>query len=426
VESASYLGIASLLLLAVAARRRVQFAESRFWWATLGMLVVLSAGTSLTLDNLKIPLPADALWHACFAFRMTRVPARFNLLAVIVAAVIASAGLAHMLRRLRTEEGRNLLVVLLVLLIVGDMSMNNCAFANSPIPPMPESYQFLSRLDPGATIVEVPQFHSGGALMNAQAAYWQDTHRLRTTAGYSGQSNKIVDELSVEPSPFEAFRMHEPNYVAKRFPYATDLVRNTDFLNYTWLYLTAHDLRYVMHHYLDDPTREIQVFGQNVRKWFEPATIHDDGVVAVYDRDRMARPTQPTILPTTGWGQRHNVGVQRSCAVRKHAVLLAYNPDPATPVQFAMEARAVRHTRQVRLRDGKQVLAVWTIGPGAPQVLLSPPFRLDGLQELVLEADGEEKPRMDPSGKIEVDPQPHAYRVIQILLRPSPTEPRTK
>jgi hypothetical protein len=418
VESGSYLGLASIGLLAVVLRRRVRFAESRFWWLALATLVLLSMGTSIVIDGLKVPLPAEGLWHACFAFRMIRVPARFNLLAVIVAAVIASAGLAHLLRRLRTEEGRNLLVTLLVLLIVADMGMAPFAAGGAPIPPMPEAYRFLSQRDPGAAIVEVPQFHSAGSLLSASGAYWHDTHRLRTTAGYSGQSNKVLDELAVEPSPFSAFRMLDPKYVEKSYPYSADVVRNVHFLDYAWLYLTTHDLSYVVHHYHAEAVPEMKVHNQHLREQLGAATIYDDGKIAIYDRDRLDPPRQVIVLPTSGWGQRLQLGPQWSCAVRREAILSAYSPNPSEPLRFAMEAKALRHSRRVRLLNGDREIASWTIKPDAFQVLISPPFTLDELQTLVLEADGEDNPRNDPNGKIEVDPQPHAYRVAQVLLEP--------
>src|SRR5262249_30041574 len=92
-ECCSYLGVVALLLRAYAAALRVRFREHGFWWLCLAMVVVLSGGTAWNLDGYTITLPGYWLKRYVGVFQMIRVPARFNLFAAVVAAVVASCGL---------------------------------------------------------------------------------------------------------------------------------------------------------------------------------------------------------------------------------------------------------------------------------------------------------------------------------------------
>ena len=71
--------------------------------------------------------------------------------------------------------------------------------ALSPLPAKPAGYRFITDRDPAATILDVPQFGTGGGKLNAACSYWQSYHRARTTAGYSGQGNIRYDDLMIWP-----------------------------------------------------------------------------------------------------------------------------------------------------------------------------------------------------------------------------------
>jgi hypothetical protein len=98
-ERTSYLGVVTLVLIAYAAIRRVRFSGAGYLWSALALVVVLSFGSHWHVGGWTISLPSDWLWHGFPVYRMTRVPARFNLFAAVLAGVVAAAGLRHLLAR---------------------------------------------------------------------------------------------------------------------------------------------------------------------------------------------------------------------------------------------------------------------------------------------------------------------------------------
>lgn len=72
-----------------------------------------------------------------------------------------------------------------------------------------------------------------------------------------------------------------------------------------------------------------------------------------------------------------------------------YNPDPDQELALTLEAEAGPESWPVRLKKGNDVLARWAILPGVGRTYTSPPIRLDGVQELIFERDGDRPPSED-------------------------------
>jgi hypothetical protein len=241
-------------------------------------------------------------------------------------------------------------------------------------------------------------------------------HRLPTTAGYSGQSNKPFDERTVESSPFAAFRLLDPNYLARPESVAIDLVQDVRFRDYAWLHLTANGVRYAVLHHRPEAVPEVKVELAALRAQLEPGTIFTDDQTAVFDRERLGPPARAVVVPTTGWGQRTPLRGLRTCAVRSEARLLAYNPRPDQLVRIAIEATAHRRPRTITLHASGQVVTTWHLEPGTSQQLVSPDLRFAGLKEFVLESDGDDRPHSNRARKLEIDPQPFSYRVSSLRV----------
>ena len=192
---------------------------------------------------------------------------------------------------------------------------------------MPGCYAFMERAAPGAPFVEVPQFGSGGSGLNSVCTYWQSFHRGRTTAGYCGQGNAHFDNLLAYNSPFYAEAIAQPTFLADpdRIPLALDGV--FAFRDYAWLYLTAHDLRFVVVHRWPGAVDPASSPGlDRLKSALAAAKVYEDAGSIVYDRDRLPAPARPVMITTGGWriGGEH----ARVRVAERSARLLVYNPDP--------------------------------------------------------------------------------------------------
>ena len=204
-ECCSYLGMVGLGLVLYTAVIRARFARATFWWATLFVLIVLSGGAAWKVGRYEIPLPAIWLKRNVLLFEQIRAPARFNLFAAVVAALVAAQGLKELLSRLRGRWSRAAVFAALAVVALADLAI--VPYGAASIPPMPGCYSFMKQAAPGAAFLEVPQFGSGGSFLYALCSYWQSHHRGRTSAGYCGQGNAVFDNLLTYNSPFEATRL---------------------------------------------------------------------------------------------------------------------------------------------------------------------------------------------------------------------------
>jgi hypothetical protein len=378
-------------------------------------MVVLSLGANATIGGRRISLPSYWLWRVFPPYRFIRVPARFNLFAAVVAALLAAGGLRGLLRSLRSGWGRAGVALCLGTLSVADLAM--VPFGTpSPIPAVPAIYAELFRARPGSTVLEVPQYRSDGSLLNAVCGYWQASHRGRTSAGYSGLPNLAYDNLIYRTSPFQDERLADPAYLVAGPTIARlDLLRDVDFDAYTWLYLKYHGFSYVVLHRngLGGDPGHLARLCERLR----PGLIYEDPSLAVYDRECLAPPAGLTVLLASGWRQRAGGGHALSCAVGAEARIAAYQPRPGGKVRLTLTASAFREPRRVRLVTGGIEVASWRLDPDRLRTLTSPRFCLPGgIQELALVSDGVARPVHNREMASEGDRTPYSLRVSEVGL----------
>jgi hypothetical protein len=420
VECASYLGLATLGLIAYAAACRVPFARRRFWWFTLGFLVILSCGATWRIAGHRVELPGAWLWKHVIAFRMIRVPARFNLLAAVFAAVVASAALRHLLGRIGRPSRRGAVLAGVVVLSVADLGM--VPFGSVPLPEMPACYRFLRRRDPGALYVEIPQFPSAAAsALNAMAAYWQSFHGGRTTAGYGAHPNERFDDLIGLTTPFDAYALLNPHHITDTDLGRVTITNRVWIADYTWLFLKAFDIRYVIYHKWDDARSGLPLHLDALRAMLAPARIYEDAQTIVYDRDKLPPPTRPTVLCTEGWRRAFIWKGKLSRVVGRNGSLLIYSPGPGEAITLQVEAAALHHRRTVRLATEDRELARWEVSADVLTSQTSPPFRLaQGIHAITIESDREERPRNSRESPIEGDRRPYSLRVTEVRVQSQP------
>ncbi len=396
----SYLGIVTCFLLYLALSRRVRFARSWFWWSMLGAMLVLSLGAYWTIGSHQVPLPGLWLRKYVFAFRPIRVPARFNLFVAVCAAVVAAAGLKHLLASLPNRGWRAVAFGGIVVLALADLS--SVPFGSSPPPPMPAAYDYVLKRDPRAAILESPQCNYGFHLP-AACTYWQSTHGGRTSAGYTASLNLRQEHLLVENSPFTAALLAKPEYLAEPRIAMLDIVRDVDFSDYAWLYLNYHDFRFVVLHQRSGSFPEAPVRLDRIKERMAPARVFEDEATAVYDASLFKPPSRPTALCTEGWRYRADWKGRHVRLTGSSARLAIYNPDPGRELSLILEAVSYRKPRHVRLVANGVEVASWEVGPGEFKTFESPSFALSaGIQEVKIECDGAEspsKPRYAPANE---------------------------
>jgi hypothetical protein len=402
-EACSYLGLVTIALLGYAAACRVRFPRASYWWLALGLLVVLSGGVYWTFGPVRVRLPGHWLWNRLFLVRLIRAPCRFNLLAAVVAAVLASAGLQHLLARFHSRAARAVACSVLGMIALMDLSVVPFNNGGETLPRLPACYAFIKGQDPAAAIVDVPQYPSGWHnAFHGVCTYWQSLHRCPTTAGYTGVNNFTYDVNVLEPSPFSGLRLADPDYLAR--PQAEALVP-ADFRDYVWLYLTFHRIRYVVLHteaplLLNHLGKELVDTGvlERLRSQLESAKVFEDENAAVYDRERLEPPKRPVILALAGWrclSDRPPFVEHCISSIATAGRLAVYNPDPDNELTFTLEAMTGPEPRLALLKKGDELLARWDVVTGGLRTYTSPPIRLDGVQELVLENDGEGRTLQD-------------------------------
>ena len=378
VERASYLGVVSIGLIAYAGVRRVRFKRSGYWWATLAMLVVLSFGASSRIGGVEVPMPCGWLRDLLPPVRLMRVPARLNLFAAVVGALIAAAGARHLLGLLPGPRSRGLVVAGLAALAVADLGM--APFPTSVMPEAPTIYGELLADEPDAAFLEVPQYHDASTppcwALNALCGLWQSEHHGRTAAGYSANSNKRYEDLAGRPSPFADLLLATPGYLSDPDRLTVDLVSGVRFGDYAWLYLTAHGFDYVvLHHWLtDSPDASYRPQVERLRELLRPAEVYEDDRVVVYDRRRLPTPTAAVALPTEGWSCGPFPAA--SVALRDPATIAVYRPMSSPAPRLSIVARAMGGPRTLSVRlDGREV-ARWVVSADDFRTYATPPLPL--------------------------------------------------
>lgn len=418
-ETASYLGVVPLGLIAYALARRVRFPRSGYWWSVFALLVVLSMGATARWGRLRVDLPGSLLWSVFPPFRLIRVPARFNLPACVVAAVLAAAGLRDLLGRLPRGWARAAAWCAAVLLTAADLAVS--PFMTSRPPGSPAGYALLDRVAPGASVLDAPLVGSAaGHPLPAVCAYWQSRRGGRTTAGYSGVANVRFDHLMVHGSPFGARELADPAYLADPTRQTFGVVTDVPFLDYAWLYLTAHEIDHVVLHHWPGSVHQYLVRFERLDAVLAGAKIYGDAATTVFARARLPMPSGPIVLCGEGWRSRPGWPGPLTRVTFPDAQIIAYSPGPGRDLTFRLRASAFRAPRAVRLLSGGVELARWRVEPGAPRTYLSPPFRLpEGLHHLTLATDGAARPRAHREA-FDDGLTPYSLRVTEIGLRSDP------
>lgn len=413
----AYLGLATLGLLLYAAGARVRFARRSFWWVVLISLVVLSRGAYLHLAGHAIPLPALWIRKVFIGFRLIREVDRFHLFAMVVACVVASAGLAHLLGRLRRPAWQALALLGVLGLTVADLGRT---WHGTPIPSLPPCYGQILAHDPQASFLEVNDPELESAL-----GYWQSLHGGRTSASFSGLSNvRHVNQVALN-SPFRSGNLVDPNFLASDDPTSFDLLTQATFADQAPLFLHASDLRYVVVHRLDakgQPWTPTALPRLEAKLAAAGALVFEDDRTRVYARDRLPLPSRPSLIATRGWRAGWDGTMTRMASRR--AELAVYRPEGSGPVRIGLQAQAAGHDRMVSLVDpGGAVLARWRVGAGRFDTHESPALDLPaGLNRLALVSDGESRLDRTFDG---LDPGPVSLTVQRLTIRPEPgPEPR--
>jgi len=418
----AYLGVVTLGLIAYAALGRVKFAGRGYWWAVLLMLVTLSLGAHAWVFGYDISLPGAWLKKYFIGFRMIRVPARFCLFAAVGAALVAAAGLHHLLIRIKAAWARRAVLGLVTVLAVVDLTV--MTYPTRTVPPVPPCYAFIRQQDPRAVIADVPHFNDGGFHLPAMSSYWQSFHGGTTTGGYTAFVNTQQNNLLSYTSPFGAYRLADVNFLAHPEDEQFELINHVDFRSYVWLYLTVHQIRYVVFHHAAGAFPELAIHPERTEWLLREALVYNDAETAVFDREKLAPPTRPMILYDRGWGHRTIRRADYTIMVDQSARLWAYNPTADQPMILTLDAAGHKTARRVVLRADGVELTRWTVPPSETELIASPPLKLSaGLHELTLTSDGDAPPsRTDVH--IPGDKTPFSLWVTGISFGPAHWEAR--
>ncbi len=413
----SYLGVVTLGLIAYAALARVHFKGRGYWWAAFALLLTLSLGAHTWVFGHDVSLPAFWLKKYFVGFRMIRVPARFNLFAAVVAAVVASAGLHHFLARFKSHWARRVILGVLTVATLADL--NAVPYQTMTVPPIPPCYEAILKADPAATIADVPYFNAGSFQLPSLVTYWQSIHGAKTSAGYTAFVNTRQDNLMSYNSPFNAFLLAKPDFLEHQDNERFEFTSNADFRSYVWLYLTAHDLRYVVFHHGPGAFPEFPVHPKRAEDLLRMSCIYYDPDTAVFDRDRLPRPTRPTFLYDRGWNNRVLRWGKLNIMLGREGRVLVYNPTPDQPLTLTLDVAAHKTPKQVTLKADGVELTRWTVAPTSTAMLASPAFSLgEGLHELTITSDGDDKPSRSDA-HIQDDKTPFSLWATGIGLEPA-------
>lgn len=419
-EGASYLGVVALALLAYAAVRRVRFPRASYWWAALALLVVLSFGVSVEVGPYAVPMPGRWLWDALPVFRLTRNPGRFNLLACQCAAVIAAAGLAHLLARLKRPAARVGVVAALAVAVTADLRSN--AFVGATVPPLPAYHRALMAAGARPSLLDVPMMPSGACdTLGSTAAYWQSFHRGRTSAGYSGHDNDRFNELVYHGSPYNTAQARRPDFLDDPDHETLGVAADVNYRDYVWLYARHHGFDRIVLHKWDGAAADNLAPVNRLEAVIRHARVAAGDGVVVHDPARLNLPAGPVLLPTEGWLYGVSWKKWPFCPTARTARMVVYNPAPARALVFRVSALAFRSTRTVRLMSRGRELFRFDIAADAARTYTSPPFTLDaGETELELVCEGRDRRPARADERIgEGDDRPYSLLVSGVTLGPA-------
>jgi hypothetical protein len=256
-------------------------------------------------------------------------------------------------------------------------------------PPMPRVYGTLLSDHPDAAFLDAPTAISSGAdSASSLACYWQSIHGGRTTAGYSGIPNPHQDDRLYQGSPFSRQRLSDPDYLSEPDASSFGIVANARFDDYTWLFLRAHDLDYLVLHAQELAGVASEAGRQRLLNRLAPALVAREAGILVYDRRRMPPPSGPALVCLDGWRRPSGWLDPRPCQVRATARLAVYVPDAHDLVRLRLDAWALHGSKTVRLLAGDRELARWQLPTSGATACVTGPIALPpGYQELTVTVD---------------------------------------
>ena len=183
--------------------------------------------------------------------------------------------------------------------------------------------------------------------------------------------------------------------------------------------MTAHNIRYVVFHHTLEAFPERLIYPERTEALLHEALVYYDTQTAVFDREKLGKPTSPVYLYDQGWGHRVMREGDLAIMVGKVGRVLVYNPDPEQPLTLTLDVAAHKTPKEVVLRaDGAEVTH-WSMTPKATELYVSPSFHLsEGLHELTLTSDGDNRPSRTDAN-IPGDKTPFSLWVSGIGLRPA-------
>ncbi len=410
IERASYLGVVTLLLIHYGLIHRGSLRQVSIWWSLLVVLVVLGMGAYARIGSEKVSLPALWAWKTFFPFRLIRTPARFNLLVVIPAAILAAAALAHLLERIRRPTTRWSVVAVLSIVAIFDMGLTPYRDTYR-LPPLPASYEWLRQQGPEARLFEWPINGPG----MADRTYWQLFHGCPTSDGYSGVTNMaFIDRINLLSPLFATSR---EDFLSKSDVESFGPIRDVRFDDYLWLFLKANNYRFLVLHDDLGPALGHPAALARIRDRLSGSGVFKDATTSIFDLSRMPKPAHDVVVCTDGWRSSVEMPAPLRFGVGMNAGLVLYHTKSDEPVVIELEASSCRTARTVRLLDGPTELARWTIEPGEPRTYLSPSLRFpEGLNNLRLESDAEQKPTRSRDA-LDESKKPFSLRIQSIRVR---------
>jgi hypothetical protein len=420
IECAAYLGVVPLFLIAYAAISRASFRHAAFWWVILVTLVVLAMGAYLEVGTGKITLPALWLRQSVPFFKSLRAPSRFNILACILAGLIAAAGFQKLMTCLRRPWQKGLIGSILVVLVIADMSLRPF-FLDSRQHAIPGCYGWIKSKSEQAALLEIPLVSSGCPnLLTETCAYWQTTHGLKTSAGYSAMVNNDFDDLVVGHSPFSAEALFRPDALDHPESLTIGVLPEISLREYAWLMARRARFDYMVLHAWEESVGVKSPAFWKLAESFQDIQVRMDPYVLVYDLSRLPTPTRPVLLCDQGLRCWRGEPGPPSRVMGRAGDLFVYVPEGRGPLIYRMKARAFRRPRTLILKSGHQELARWKLGTSDYQMLESPPLVLPGgFQTLKLESDGEDQAANLSERPCEWDDRPYGVQILEIRLQPS-------
>jgi hypothetical protein len=319
--------------------------------------------------------------------------------------------------RIKRPAARASLATAFAGFMLADLSM--VPFEVSPIPLMPGVYRDLTHRDPETTILDAPLFGSNeGQVFSSLWGYWQSIHEARTSAGYPGLPNVPFEAEVVRPSPFWAGRLVDPAYLSNSRLEDFGPAKGVDPRDYAWLYLTAHRFDHVVLHQgmWSDP--KYAEGGVRIKALLAEAKVFEDADVAVFNLEQLRPPGHLTWLCAEGFRPALARREPGSFGVLREARLAIFNPTPERQIVLNLvDASAFARARSVRLLHGGREIVRWIVEPGVATTLKTPPFGPgDGVQELRLECDGDDRPTRY-ADRIDDARTPYSLRLDGVRVR---------